>query len=316
MKKKQKEYLKRRDNNRCGIHLGGCGEEFKSKDEITINHMISKSFKRNSNSIFHKAPFLQPTHRHCSANIKRRQIIGYPTFNCNCHYSYFNIEEGNLEILYKTENNEWRSEVFLTNMVSESEVASTMIDGKRGNKIGFGRMSKDGTSATFYLKEKNQYHIENFSSLLKCKRLDKAWKETKLINFKDCDKQEQSKIYLTLGDICVENDDYNKSMIYCDRAIELNPQFFEAYNNRGILKGQLGQHREAIEDFNKVINLSPNCANAYNNIGRVKNNLGQYEEAIENYTNAKTLLAKAGNMEMVKILEEEIAGLKKLITPQ
>ena len=40
------------------------------------------------------------------------------------------------------------------------------------------------------------------------------------------------------------------------------------------------------------------------------------KEAIENYTNAKTLLAKAGNMEMVKILEEEIAGLKKLITPQ
>ena len=303
MKMNKKEYLKRRDNNRCGIHLGGCGEEFKPMDEITIDHMIPKSFKRESHSIFNQNYFLQPMHRHCNANIKRGQMTEYPTFYCNCHYSYFNIKEKNLEIFYKIKNNEknleifykpknneWRSEVFLKNIVSESGETVQLISGKQGDKIGFGRMSVDRTFGhmipTISFKEKNKYYLRNFYSLLKCKRLDKAWEEEKLIDFKNCDKKEQSKIYLTLGDICADNNEHNKSMIYFDRAIEINPKLFEAYNSRGVLKGQLGQHREAIEDFKKVITLNPKHVIAYCNRGIAKSALGKPKEAIEDYDKA------------------------------
>ena len=41
------------------------------------------------------------------------------------------------------------------------------------------------------------------------------------------------------------------------------------------------QYEEAIEDYSKAIDLDPNHSNAYNNRGVVKHKLGNYEKAIE-----------------------------------
>ena len=61
-----------------------------------------------------------------------------------------------------------------------------------------------------------------------------------------------------------------------DEAIRLNPNDDDAYNNRGIVKANLGQHEEAIADFDEAIRLNPNYAKAYSNRGIVKASLGQY----------------------------------------
>ena len=45
-------------------------------------------------------------------------------------------------------------------------------------------------------------------------------------------------------------DDYNK-------AIEINPQYAKAFNNRGIAKHDLGDKQGALEDYNKAIELNP-----------------------------------------------------------
>ena len=78
-----------------------------------------------------------------------------------------------------------------------------------------------------------------------------------------------------------------------DEAIKINPEFFRAYNNRGIAKanlgryeGALGRYEEAIEDFNKAIEINPQYANAYNNRGVSKGKLERYEEAIEDHDKA------------------------------
>ena len=44
---------------------------------------------------------------------------------------------------------------------------------------------------------------------------------------------------------------------YYNKAIELDPQFKEAYEGRGISKILLGQYKEAVEDFNKTLEIDP-----------------------------------------------------------
>ena len=60
-----------------------------------------------------------------------------------------------------------------------------------------------------------------------------------------------------------------------NKAIELNPNFALAYYNRGLAKHKLGEHKEAIQDYNKAIEIDPNLGLAYLNRGVAKYNLGQ-----------------------------------------
>jgi len=54
-----------------------------------------------------------------------------------------------------------------------------------------------------------------------------------------------------------------------NQAIQLNPNFAEAYNNRGVSYVDLKQYGQAIADYNQAIQLDPNYADSYNNRGVV-----------------------------------------------
>jgi tetratricopeptide (TPR) repeat protein len=71
-----------------------------------------------------------------------------------------------------------------------------------------------------------------------------------------------------------------------NRAIELSPQFISAYLNRGVAKIEIQNYQEAIEDCNKVIELNPKHTSAYHNRGVAKKSLKDFLGAIEDYTNA------------------------------
>jgi tetratricopeptide (TPR) repeat protein len=56
-----------------------------------------------------------------------------------------------------------------------------------------------------------------------------------------------------------------------DRAIQLDPNFVEAYNRRGHLKrNRLKDYQGALADFNRAISLEPNNAFLYTNRGILK----------------------------------------------
>ena len=74
-------------------------------------------------------------------------------------------------------------------------------------------------------------------------------------------------------------EDYNK-------AIELNPNFAGAYNNRGLAYYELNKHERAIDDYNKAIELNPIFAMAYYNRGLAYGKLNKHEKAIDDYTRA------------------------------
>ena len=54
------------------------------------------------------------------------------------------------------------------------------------------------------------------------------------------------------------------------KAIAINPQFADAYNNRGNAKDDLGDYQGAIADYSKAIQIDPQDASAYNNRGVTK----------------------------------------------
>ncbi|MCC5631689.1 tetratricopeptide repeat protein [Nostoc sphaeroides CHAB 2801] len=74
-------------------------------------------------------------------------------------------------------------------------------------------------------------------------------------------------------------EDYNQ-------AIRLNPNFAEAYNNRGAAHHTLGNNQTAINDYNQAIRLNPNFAEAYNNRGTAHHTLGNNQTAINDYNQA------------------------------
>ena len=103
----------------------------------------------------------------------------------------------------------------------------------------------------------------------------------------------------------LKNKDYKSCMSAYEKAICLNPVSAEAYNSRGVAKGELKQqYKEAISDLDEAIRLDPDYAKAYSNRGLAKSGLKQYKEAISDLDEAIRLdpdYAKAyGNRGLAK----------------
>ena len=71
-----------------------------------------------------------------------------------------------------------------------------------------------------------------------------------------------------------------------NKAIELKPDLAEAYNNRGIAYRVKGDFDHAIQDFNKAIDLKPDYAEAYNNRGNAYRDKGEFDHAIQDFDKA------------------------------
>lgn len=79
--------------------------------------------------------------------------------------------------------------------------------------------------------------------------------------------------------------DITKEIEYFSQAIQLDPSYALAYNNRGIAYAHLKQYQQAIADFSQAILLEPSAA-AYNNRGLVYSELKQYQQAFSDYNEA------------------------------
>ncbi|MBU0711979.1 tetratricopeptide repeat protein, partial [bacterium] len=88
------------------------------------------------------------------------------------------------------------------------------------------------------------------------------------------------------GYIAVLLEKYDEAKSFYLRAIELNPEYTDAYNNLGIVYKEQGNYSDAIECFQKAIAINPNFSEAYLNLGSVYNDQENYFDAIKCYKKA------------------------------
>jgi tetratricopeptide (TPR) repeat protein len=79
---------------------------------------------------------------------------------------------------------------------------------------------------------------------------------------------------------------YRQAIEDYTKAVEINPRSALAYNNRGTAYGHLGNDLEAINDFSDAIEIKPEYAEAYNNRGAAHGRLGSAALAIGDFDRA------------------------------
>ncbi len=77
----------------------------------------------------------------------------------------------------------------------------------------------------------------------------------------------------------------NKEAInHFNQALLLNPDYANAYFNRGMINIKSGQYKEALQDFSETIRLKPDYIPAYFNRAIARSKVGKYHLAIDDYS--------------------------------
>ena len=82
------------------------------------------------------------------------------------------------------------------------------------------------------------------------------------------------------------NGDFIGAIASFDQALEIKPDFHEAWNGRGVALGNLGRLEEAIASWDRALEIKPDDHEAWYNRGIALRNLGRDEKAIASYDQA------------------------------
>ena len=85
---------------------------------------------------------------------------------------------------------------------------------------------------------------------------------------------------------------YEEAIEAYDKALSLKPDYYEAYNNKGVSLKDLGKISEAIKNYKKAIALFPKNADTYTNIGVAYQEQGDFNSALEAFKKSISLKPK------------------------
>jgi tetratricopeptide (TPR) repeat protein len=98
-----------------------------------------------------------------------------------------------------------------------------------------------------------------------------------------------------------EKGDIDGAIASYNKATELNPSYYKAYNNLGIVKASTLKHyADALGDFNKAIEIKPDYADAYMGRGSCFFAMKETEKACQDWQKALSL----GNSQVGKIIQK------------
>ncbi|MFH1228544.1 MAG: tetratricopeptide repeat protein [Planctomycetota bacterium] len=92
--------------------------------------------------------------------------------------------------------------------------------------------------------------------------------------------------YANRGNSYKDKNQLDKAMADFDEAIRVSPKFAAAYVCRGIAYVETNQLDKAIKDYTEAINLDPNNIRALNNRGTVYNKTDEFDKAIIDFNEA------------------------------
>ena len=95
--------------------------------------------------------------------------------------------------------------------------------------------------------------------------------------------------YNNMGNVLRDQGKLNEALARFEKAILIKPDFAEAYNNMSVALKDLGKLEEAKEALTKALSIKPIYAEAQNNMGATLQDLGKLEEAVEAYNKALSI---------------------------
>jgi tetratricopeptide (TPR) repeat protein len=84
----------------------------------------------------------------------------------------------------------------------------------------------------------------------------------------------------------IQNQNYDVAIEDCNKAIELDSTFIDAYFHIGLANNEKHDYDTAISYFKKSLDLSSNYAKSWNHMGFSYEKLGQFDKAIDSYKKA------------------------------
>jgi len=103
------------------------------------------------------------------------------------------------------------------------------------------------------------------------------------------DDEIESACLLGLGNIKLENGDFNSAIAHYSKAILLNDNNSEIFIFRGDAYLELDDYNSALKDYNSAIEKNPNNGLAYFYKGQLLCDIGEYAQAAENFLKASSL---------------------------
>ncbi|WP_422665715.1 CHAT domain-containing protein [Anabaena sp. PCC 7938] len=83
--------------------------------------------------------------------------------------------------------------------------------------------------------------------------------------------------------LCDHFRQYEQAVASYDKALQIKPDKYEAWNNRGVALGNLGEYEQAVASYDKALKIKPDDYQACFNRGVTLGYLGEYEQAVASY---------------------------------
>jgi tetratricopeptide (TPR) repeat protein len=99
----------------------------------------------------------------------------------------------------------------------------------------------------------------------------------------------QSRVHNLLGQNYFRLGQAQQALANYDRAIELQPDFADAFGNRANVLSNLGRHEQALAGYDRALALRPGSHEDWTNRGAVLEDLDRFEEALASYDRAIAL---------------------------
>jgi tetratricopeptide (TPR) repeat protein len=94
---------------------------------------------------------------------------------------------------------------------------------------------------------------------------------------------EEMKALFDQGVKWLHHRDFEQAIALFDQVLQLDPNYTEAWNCRGLAFGHLKQYPECMESFDRAIDIQPSNSQALLNKGIALGEWGKHEEASANF---------------------------------
>ena len=121
---------------------------------------------------------------------------------------------------------------------------------------------------------------------------------------------EYSDAYNNLGSTLYKQGNFEKAVEYFKKALELNPQYYSAYNNLGTVLGQQGRPKEAIKHFKKALEINPESHATRYNLAIALFNIGEVDQAAKHLREALTCAESAGDHLLATQISKKLESIK------